>query len=89
LDGINCFLLTDLSKIRNDLKSVKQVLLDGERVSFLNESTVPGFYLSSLVPIIIMLAVNICTNTRLEWHVCFGIVGVLNKLTADIIQNEK
>jgi len=56
--------LTDLSKIRNDLKSVKQVLLDGERVSFLNESTVPGFYLSSLVPIIIMLAVKIYSQIR-------------------------
>jgi len=68
LDGIDCFLVTDLSKIRNVLNSVKQVLLDGKPVSSSNQSIVSGFYFSCLVPIIIIiiitLAVSVGTNTK-------------------------
>jgi hypothetical protein len=45
--GIDCFVVTDLSKIRNGLNSVKQVLRDRELVLFLNHSTVSGFLLLS------------------------------------------
>lgn len=67
MDGIDCFLVTDLSKIRNVLNSVKQVLLDGKPVSSSNQSIVSGFYFSCLVPIIIIiitLAVSVGTNTK-------------------------
>jgi len=56
--------MTDLSKIRNGLNSVKRVLLDGKRVSSLNQFTVSGFYFSCLVPIKITLAVSVYTNTK-------------------------